>query len=327
MIPKEKTGFTSDERLLIYVTYSFEDFQDIWGGDLEQYKDFLLARQREFQQWQEDYFGSWIVLVPFDKSDFSSWLRRNPTRNLCRDKHASWALWVARNPKHLEYIRGLHPLQHYILKDESLKALLFAWFLPTVIPDASKIHSLRQALPQDFLYRLRKQFISKTLHPLPDFQRFSPSRGSGATILLGDHLVDPETIDKISDHVEESTIGSWENSSSCTINIADTDRIYLNPHWSYPRLFILSLPLLVLGSAFDCETVTVKISRAECGELPLKIWRSYLQDFELDLYPGKGADFAIAGFTKHIHNQIKREMPIYHELNLTQRPSYIRRIK
>jgi hypothetical protein len=82
-----------------------------------------------------------------------------------------------------------------------------------------------------------------------------------------------------------------------------------------------------LGCAFDCETVTVRLSRAECSDLPLKIWKDYFHNFDVELYPGRGADFAIAGFTKHIHNEIKRDLPLDKELSQPQRPEYIMRIK
>lgn len=50
MVSKEKTGFIYAKQQLIYVTYSQEDFEELWGGDLTDYKDFLLIRQREFQK-------------------------------------------------------------------------------------------------------------------------------------------------------------------------------------------------------------------------------------------------------------------------------------
>lgn len=327
MVSKEKTGFICDRQRLVYVSYSQEDFEDLWGGGLNAYKDFLLARQREFQQWQEEHFGAWIVLVPFDKYDFSSWLKKNPLRRYYRDKHASWALWVAQNPEHLEKIRARHPLQHYILKDESLKAFLFAWFLPVIAPDASCMRRLKRTLPPDMIYQIRQKLISRILQPLPEFRRVSPLRGSGVTILPGDRLVHPNVIDKISEQVEQSLITSWENSSPPYINLTDSNHISINPHWYYPRIAVVCLPLIVLGCAFDCETVTVRLSRAECGDLPLKTWTNYFHTLGVELYPGRGADFAIAGFTRHIHNEIKRDLPPDQKLSQPQRPEYIRRIK
>jgi hypothetical protein len=50
LVSKEKTGFIYAKQQLIYVTYSQEDFEELWGGDLTDYKDFLLIRQREFQK-------------------------------------------------------------------------------------------------------------------------------------------------------------------------------------------------------------------------------------------------------------------------------------
>ena len=124
MAEKEGNGFYFDGQRLINVTYSFEDYQSIWGGSLSEYKDFLLARQRKFQQLQEEHFGAWIVLVPFDHEDFSTWLEENPLYKQCSNQHARWALRVVNDPSHLEKIRNRHPLQNYILKDESLKAVL-----------------------------------------------------------------------------------------------------------------------------------------------------------------------------------------------------------
>jgi hypothetical protein len=327
LVSKEKTGFICDGQLLIYIVYSSEDFEDLWGGGLNEYKDFLLARQREFQQWQEEHFGAWIVLVPFDKHDYSDWLKKNPIRRYYRDKHASWALWVAQNPKHLENIRARHPLQHYILKDESLKALLFGWFLPVIVPNASSMRLLKRPLPQDLIYQIRQEIISQILQPLPDFRRTSYLRGSGVTILPGDRLVYPNVIDRISEQIEQSLITTQENTSPSYINISDSNHISINPYWCYPRIAILCLPLLILGCVFDCETVTVRLSRAECSDLPLKIWKDYFHNFDVELYPGRGADFAIAGFTKHIHNEIKRDLPLDKELSQPQRPEYIMRIK
>ena len=66
MAEKGDNGIYCDGQRLIYVTYSFEDYQTIWGGSLSDYKDFLLARQRKIKQLQEEHFGAWIVLVPID---------------------------------------------------------------------------------------------------------------------------------------------------------------------------------------------------------------------------------------------------------------------
>jgi len=327
LISKEKTGFICDGQRLVYVFYSLEDFQNLWGGDLNAYKDFLLARQREFQQWQGEYFGAWTVVVPFDKGDFSNWLQENTLRRHHRDQHASWALWAAQNPEHLEKIRADHPLQNYILKDESLKVLLFAWFLPVIVPNAAGMQQLKRTLPQDLLHQIREELILRLLQSLPPFRRFSPLRGNGVTILPGDRLVHPHSIDLLSEQVEQSLVSSWENGSPLHINLPGSDHISINPHWRYPRIAIICLPLAVLGCAFDCETVTVRLSRAECVDLPLKTWTSYFQSLGVELYPGRGADFAIADFTKHIHNDIVRNLPPDEKLSQPQRPEYIRRIK
>lgn len=331
MVSKEKTGFICDGQRLVYVSYSPEDFQELWGGGLTAYKDFLLARQREFQQWQEEHFGAWIILVPFDKDDFSSWLQEKPLRCHYHDQHASWALWVAQNPEHLEKIRTRHPLQHYILKDESLKTFLFAWFLPVIVPNATGMRQLKKPLPQELIQQIRQELILQTLQPLPEFRRISSLRGSGVTILPGDRLVYPNVIDNISKQVEQSLITSWENSSSPFINLPNSNHISINPNWCYPRIAVMCFPFVVLGCAFDCETVTVRLSRAECSDLPLKTWTSYFHTLDVELYPGKGADFAIAGFTKHIHNEIIKDMPLDlpldEKLSHPQRPEYIRRIK
>jgi hypothetical protein len=333
LVSKEKTGFIYAKQQLIYVTYSQEDFEELWGGDLTDYKDFLLIRQREFQKWQEEHFGAWIIMVPFDKEDYSNWLKRNPLRRHHRDKHASWALWVAQNPEHLKKIRARHPLQNYVLKDESLQAFLFAWFLPLIVNKSAGMRLLKQAIPQDMLCEIRQELISRIMPPLPEFRRISALRGFGATILFGDKLVYPDAIDQISKQVEKSLVTSWENTSPLYLNMSDllgTNHLPTNPHWCYPRIAVVCLPIAILGCAFDCETVTVQLSRTECSDLPLEIWTNYFHPYGIELYPGKGADFAVAGYTKHIHNEIERNLPSDHALrNPCQppRPEYIWRIK
>lgn len=333
LVSKEKTGFIYAKQQLIYVTYSQEDFEELWGGDLTDYKDFLLIRQREFQKWQEEHFGAWIIMVPFDKEDYSNWLKRNPLRRHHRDKHASWALWVAQNPEHLKKIRARHPLQNYVLKDESLQAFLFAWFLPLIVNKSAGMRLLKQAIPQDMLCEIRQELISRIMQPLPEFRRISALRGFGATILFGDKLVYPDAIDQISKQVEKSLVTSWENTSPLYLNMSDllgTNHLPTNPHWCYPRIAVVCLPIAILGCAFDCETVTVQLSRTECSDLPLEIWTNYFHPYGIELYPGKGADFAVAGYTKHIHNEIERNLPSDHALrNPCQppRPEYIWRIK
>jgi hypothetical protein len=271
--------------------------------------------------------------VPFDKEDYSNWLKRNPLRRHHRDKHASWALWVAQNPEHLKKIRARHPLQNYVLKDESLQAFLFAWFLPLIVNKSAGMRLLKQAIPQDMLCEIRQELISRIMQPLPEFRRISALRGFGATILFGDKLVYPDAIDQISKQVEKSLVTSWENTSPLYLNMSDllgTNHLPTNPHWCYPRIAVVCLPIAILGCAFDCETVTVQLSRTECSDLPLEIWTNYFHPYGIELYPGKGADFAVAGYTKHIHNEIERNLPSDHALrNPCQppRPEYIWRIK
>ncbi|MDD2556410.1 MAG: hypothetical protein PHV50_02955 [Syntrophaceticus sp.] len=333
VVSKEKTGFVCDKQRLIYVTYSQEDFEELWGGDLNAYKDFLLARQREFQRWQEDHFGAWILLVPFDKEDYSRWLKENPLRNNYRDKHASWALWVAQKPEQLKKIRDRHPLQNYILKDESLQAFLFGWFLPVIINNSTGMRLLKRTIPQDVLCEIRQELISQSMQPFPEFRRISALRCSGATILLGDRLVYPDAIDQSGKQIEESLITSWKNTSPLYLNMDEllgTNPLPINPHWRYPKVAVVCLPVAVLGCAFDCETITVQLSRTECSDLPMEIWRNYFHPYGIELYPGKGADFAVAGYTKHIHNEIERDLPSENELHKFRQPphrEYIWRIK
>lgn len=327
MADKAETGFIYDEDRLIYVTYSFEDYQTLWGGSLQDYKDFLLIRQRKFQQMQEEHFGAWIVLVPFDYEDFLSWLEENPLHRQCRGQHARWALQVARDPLYLEKIRARHPLQNYILKDESLKGYLFAWFIPVVTPNTASMRKLKEPLPVDLVNQIRQELITGVLAPLPQFQRYSEQRGTGAVILPGDRFVHPDTIDKISEQTIESLLKSWDICSPSYFSIPRPYSLPISPHWRFPRVSVVCFPLVVLGSAFDCETITIRINRAESKDLPLHIWKNYFNKHNINIFPGRGTDFAIAGFTKHIHNEIKKELPSEEELLESQRTAYLWRVK
>ncbi|MFY9140305.1 MAG: hypothetical protein WBJ83_00555 [Thermacetogeniaceae bacterium] len=328
MAEKGDNGIYCDGQRLIYVTYSFEDYQTIWGGSLSDYKDFLLARQRKFQQLQEEHFGAWIVLVPFDRKDFSSWLEENPLYKQCSNQHAHWALRVASDPSHLEKIRKRHPLQNYILKDESLKAILFAWFLPVIAPNASSMRKLREPIPQQLVNQIRQELITGLLAPLPQFQRYSTTRGTGVALLPGDRFVHADTIDQISEHTIESLLQTWDSCSPYYFSISKQYSFPICPHWHFPRVAVLCFPLIVLGCAFDCETVTIRISRADSKDLPLHIWKNYFQYLNVSLYPGRGTDFAAAGFTKHIYNEIQRELTSEAELlEPSKYPAYLWRVK
>ncbi len=326
MVMKEKAGFVCDGQRLVYVTYSVEDFENLWGGGLQAFKDFLLARQREFQRWQGNHYGTWIITVPFDQENFSAWLKENPLRRHYRDPHASWALWVTQNSERLEKIRTRHPLQNYILKDESLKTCFFAWLLPVIAPDAPSMRQLSSQLPQELTSQIRQELLVGLLQSLPEFRRLSPSRGRGVDILPVDTLVHPSTIDRISEQVEKSLITTWDKRSSTTFHLPKEYRFSINPNWRYPRVAILCFPLVAVGSAFDCETVTMRITMAESKDLPLDTWINYFHSLGMELYPGKGADFAIAGFVEHIQNELQRDLPPNLELQ-PQRPEYLRRIK
>ena len=192
---------------------------------------------------------------------------------------------------------------------------------------------LKRTIPQDVLCEIRQELISQSMQPFPEFRRISALRCSGATILLGDRLVYPDAIDQSGKQIEESLITSWKNTSPLYLNMDEllgTNPLPINPHWRYPKVAVVCLPVAVLGCAFDCETITVQLSRTECSDLPMEIWRNYFHPYGIELYPGKGADFAVAGYTKHIHNEIERDLPSENELHKFRQPphrEYIWRIK
>jgi len=215
-------------------------------------------------------------------------LEENPLHKQCSNQHGRWALRVVSDPSRLAKIRNRHPLQNYILKDESLKAVLFAWFLPVITPNALSMRKLKEPISQQLVNQIREALITGVLAPLPQFQRYSTTRGTGVAILPGDRFVHPDTIDKISEDTIESLLRTWDTYSPHYFSISKQYSFPTCPHWQFPRVAVLCFPLVVLGSGFDCETVTIRISRADSKDLPLHIWKG-ISNPSMYIYTPDGA--------------------------------------
>ncbi|MDQ0287867.1 hypothetical protein J2Z49_003001 [Desulfofundulus luciae] len=105
-----KPGFhlTRNGSRTVWVEYGPEEYRALWGGNEEDYFDYLAGVLESYKELSEVCPDSWLVRVPFDLEDYSAWAREHPGEAAGSDAHLVWAVEVARSSERLAALRERH---------------------------------------------------------------------------------------------------------------------------------------------------------------------------------------------------------------------------
>jgi len=183
-------GFARDNQRMVFILFGPEDFLSLRGGNSDDYKDFLLARQERIARLEK---RGWHDLEPisFDREDYAAWLQSDPSRKNLVDPVGQWALAVAREPARLSSLRSRHHYPPFVPPDEQLQVEVEAWVFPVEADGYAVFQGLNRPLPDNLLKELAERLLAAGKKFASPFQRLSRRRARGVAVVPFDRFADP----------------------------------------------------------------------------------------------------------------------------------------
>gem|GEM_PF-2671588 len=293
---KEKAGLIYDGQYLVEVVFTEKDFLFLWGGNPDDYKDFLLTRRERLEYWDRKKGGNlldWIE-VPFDREDFTAWLPADPRRASLTDPIGQWALEVAKDPLKLSFLCTKHESYTHIPyppPNEQLDVKVPAWVMAVQIEGENQLSEFLKPLPSCFLEKLLLAFYA-TLYatnqePVSPFQRLSRRRALGVGLAPFDRFARAEKLPRLEIDMKRLFFQGKFNDLPAYITLSGRYRFNLQPDWRYPRQVVLCLPFLLAGSKVDVSLTAISIyGEISIGRELEDLWKEHLANFGMDFCNG-----------------------------------------
>lgn len=287
---KEKAGLIYDGQYLVEVVFTEKDFLFLWGGNSDDYKDFLLARRERLEYWYKKKgvdLLDWIE-VPFDREDFTAWLSVDPRRASLTDPIGQWALEVAKDPLKLSSLCTKHESYTHIIPyfppQEQLDVKVLAWVMAVQVKDENQLLELLKPLPSLFLGNLmlafRATLYANRSEPVPPFQRLSRRRARGAEVIPFNRFARPEKLPRLERNMKYLFFQGKYNELPTCITLSGRYCFNPQPAWRYPRQVVLCLPFLLAGSKVDVSLTLISIyGDTSLSREQAELWNDYLASY------------------------------------------------
>lgn len=243
-------GAAREDDLIAVVAYGWEDYREIFGGRIDDYKDFLLER-RDFIRNPADQQVVRVMEVPWDKQSYREWLAESVWSDEI-DAHGAWALEVVKDRGKLRVLKEKYPVLPAAPEDEEITAEVSYALIPFVATSEITFRQVSRALPEEFLQEvleaLRAEFAG-----LP-FEAFSARRGEGVAVMVGNRFV---TIDRAEGLAEKFIDGApnlvWEADILEQGVIPVPRQMRVRQVDEYPAFTLLLLPVIFIGASRDVD--------------------------------------------------------------------------
>lgn len=269
-------GLASDGERIICVTYDPEEYRSLWGGGVEEYKDFLIRRQMAVNYHRGPWFSVQTVPVPFDREAFEEWLNQSADATTYSDQHGQWALSMYGSPDKLAAIRARHPLSYSVPTYETLEVVSCGWILPIIVQDDACGRRLGRTLPLQLIDNVMKELTTKFLGNIIPLERLSPYRARGAAIIPADRLVPPERACALCLELESRVASVFPHELPSHLRVSSRWRPRTSASRGYPCVQVLCLPLVIVGSSADADDVGIRLSRIPSDATLQARWNEFL---------------------------------------------------
>ena len=253
----EKMGFARNNQRMVFILFEPEDYFSLKGGSLDDYKDFLLAREERIGHLEK---RGWHDLepVPFDREDYSAWLQSDPSRKGLVDPFGQWALEVARESARLSSLRSRHHYPPFVPPDEQLQVEVEAWVFPVEADGYATFQGLNRPLPGNLLKELAESLLAAGKKSASPFQRLSRRRARGLAVVPFDRFADPARLFWLKKKFFRLFCnGGFSELPAC---FSLPWRCFFRPR---PDMFFrrtaLSLPFLVVGSKVEISLFGLEV--------------------------------------------------------------------
>ncbi|SHF15276.1 hypothetical protein SAMN02745133_01939 [Desulforamulus putei DSM 12395] len=176
--------------------YPFKDYKKYFGGNIEDYKDYLVNRHFHREHFEEEPVR--IIDVPFVFEEYRKWNKGIDTV----DAHRRWALKMAEDTDSMEKLNKLVPILPLPpLQECSTVQIIFA-FIPLIFQDKQDIKTIGARLPEKTLYRIIDVLKNK-FSDLPNYETISKLRCRGVKYSVADRLIPPDSLQQIEENIED----------------------------------------------------------------------------------------------------------------------------
>jgi len=231
-------------------------FQEDYGKDIEDYKDYLLSRENFLLNLSMRQPVR-VIDVPYNKQMFEEWLGQNPYwRNNLQEAKGAWALDAAKDDKKLLNLHAKYPVLPYPPRNEEILTDTLYATMSMVVGKKEDVLIYSKKLPYDKLTKIQL-ILKKYFHQVPAFKQLSLLRCRGACFAVGDRLILPFSMEKASSCLETKLSADV---SDGIISVPRSMRIRVSDIDICDNLFItiVLLPIIFKGAASEiiyCKNV------------------------------------------------------------------------
>ncbi|MBC7341114.1 MAG: hypothetical protein H5U02_01440 [Clostridia bacterium] len=239
------------------VEYTPETFQRLFGGTVEDFKDFLLLRQGQLRKMPGyESRPARVVHVPFLEPCFERWLASQSLPGDPRQWHGRWALEAAADPDLMSHLHAQMPLLYDPPVEERLECAVWYLMLPLIIRNNEDAVVVTKPLPRHSLASFLA-WLRSFLRDCPAFVPLSRLRGRGLALAAGDRLVCPAAAAKLAGMLEARVLKSMAAGEG----LPEDGFIPLHRSWcgcrdlkkgrELPFLYPVFLPLVLAGAGAE----------------------------------------------------------------------------
>lgn len=246
--------------LVAVVEYTPETFQRLFGGTIEDFKDFLVLRQEQLRKVLEsDNQPSRVVHVPFLEPCFEQWLAARSLPGDPRQWHSRWALEAAADPDLMLHLYAQIPLLYDPPMEERFGCVVWYLMLPVIIRNKDDAMAITRPLPRHSLAGFLA-WLRGFLRDCPAFVPISRLRGRGLALAAGDRLVCPAATANLAGMLEARALQGMAAGEG----LPEHGLINLHRSWcgyrdlkhkgtEFPFLYPVFLPLVLAGAGAEVQ--------------------------------------------------------------------------
>lgn len=255
-------GVARDGNIIAATFYMPEDYVQMFGKTIEEYKDYLLERHIYLEE-MIDTEPVKVTHVPFDPGDYARWLEENSFWRDSSEARSAWALEKAKNPAALRALSEKYPVRPAAPVEEEREARVFCVLVPLLLTDEDEVRLAGRRLPREHLSALASE-LKRIFAGAEEYTKISSLRCRGMKMFIGERFVPVSDADEAETLLEQEALKLVDDESAgpflsvppscrvCGSKLLDSvrgDKFALVP---------VMLPVILVGSASElnyCENL------------------------------------------------------------------------
>ena len=196
-------GAAQENNIIAVVIFSLDDYINIFGLTIADYKDYLLKLQGFLEDISLDD-PVHVVRVPFDLNHFDRWIKQNPQWDGKLEGYGMWALEVAKEPETLASLLAQKSVFPAAPEWERFVVMPLYGVALAMIEDEEDFSWLCGRLPGNRLCNVIEK-VRQFFSDVPSLKPFSKLRCKGISVFVGDRFIPPPALEEAEEHFIEVT--------------------------------------------------------------------------------------------------------------------------